>query len=259
MSERLNSLFDLTGRVALVTGGAGDIGIAYARGLAEAGASVALADLNADAAQAAAGSLTDAGHTAIGMGVDVTSPESAAAMVATTMDSYGRVDILINNAAIMRQLPPYGLTTMPLADFDMVMNVNFRGPLVCSQAVFPVMRKQRYGRIIHGLSAGAFIPGGIYGVSKFALHGLTINMASEFAHFGINVNAIAPGLVASESGYEALPKDSEFRTAIEATIPGKKSAPPEDLVGTLLLLCSPAGDWINGQSILVDGGWVTRL
>jgi NAD(P)-dependent dehydrogenase (short-subunit alcohol dehydrogenase family) len=101
--------------------------------------------------------------------------------------------------------------------------------------------------------------GGIYGVSKFALHGLTVNLASELGGRGINVNAIAPGLVDNESAYVALPKDSPFRDAIAQTIPGKPSGPPEDLVGTLLLLCSRAGDWITGQTILVDGGWITRL
>ena len=103
------------------------------------------------------------------------------------------------------------------------------------------------------------MPGGIYGVSKYALHGLTCNLASELGGRGINVNGIAPGLVDNESGYVSLPKDSPFRDAIAAAIPGKKSGPPEDLVGTLLLLCSKAGDWITGQTISVDGGWVMRL
>ena len=103
------------------------------------------------------------------------------------------------------------------------------------------------------------MPGGIYGVSKYALHGLTINLASELGGRNINVNAIAPGLVDNESGYVSLPKDSPFRDALAAAIPGKTSGPPEDLVGTLLLLCSRAGDWITGQTILIDGGWITRL
>jgi NAD(P)-dependent dehydrogenase (short-subunit alcohol dehydrogenase family) len=103
------------------------------------------------------------------------------------------------------------------------------------------------------------MPGGIYGVSKFALHGLTINLASELGWRNINVNAIAPGLVDNDSGYASLPKDSPFRDAIAAQIPGKPSGPPTDLVGALLLLCSGAGDWITGQTILIDGGWITRL
>jgi NAD(P)-dependent dehydrogenase (short-subunit alcohol dehydrogenase family) len=91
------------------------------------------------------------------------------------------------------------------------------------------------------------------------LHGLTANLAAELGPRGINVNAIAPGLVDNESGYVSLPKDSPFRDALAAQIPGKTSGPPDDLVGTLLLLCSRAGDWINGQTISVDGGWIMRL
>ena len=101
--------------------------------------------------------------------------------------------------------------------------------------------------------------GGIYGVSKLALHSLTANLATELGSRNINVNAIAPGLIESESGFASLPKDSPMRAALEASIPGQKSGPPEDLVGTLLLLCSAAGRWITGQTYSVDGGWIMRL
>ena len=252
-------LFDLTDKVAVITGGAGGIGVVYAEALAEAGASVVVADVNIDAATTTAESLVAKGHDVIGVDVDVRSAESAAAMAQAAVDAFGGVDILVNNAAIMVDLPPYGLADIPVAEWDRVIDVNFRGPLLCTQAVVPAMAARGGGRIVNGLSAGAFMPGGIYGVSKFALHGLTVNLASELGGRGINVNAIAPGLVDNESGYVALPKDSPFRDAIAATIPGKPSGPPEDLVGTLLLLCSKAGDWITGQTILVDGGWITRL
>jgi NAD(P)-dependent dehydrogenase (short-subunit alcohol dehydrogenase family) len=252
-------LFDLSGKVAIITGGAGGIGVVYAAALCEAGASVVLADLDAGAADRASSDLADKGHAAVGTAVDVRSAESAAAMTQTAIDAFGGIDILINNAAIMTDLPPYGLADIPVGDWDRVIDVNLRGPLLCTQAVVPAMVARGGGRIVNGLSAGAFMPGGIYGVSKFALHGLTVNLASELGGRGINVNAIAPGLVDNESGYAALPKDSPFRDAIAATIPGKPSGPPADLVGTLLLLCSKAGDWITGQTILVDGGWITRL
>lgn len=254
-----SELFDLTGKVAVITGGAGGIGVVYAEALAQAGASVVVADVNPDAATAAAASLADQGHAVVGTEVDVRSAESAAAMAQAAVDAFGGIDILVNNAAIMVDLPPYGLSNIPVDEWDRVNDVNFRGPLLCTQAVLPSMESRGGGRIVNGLSAGAFMPGGIYGVSKFALHGLTINLASELGGRGINVNAIAPGLVDNESAYVALPKDSPFREAIAATIPGKPSGPPSDLVGTLLLLCSRAGDWITGQTILVDGGWITRL
>jgi NAD(P)-dependent dehydrogenase (short-subunit alcohol dehydrogenase family) len=252
-------LFDLSGKVAVITGGAGGIGVVYADALADAGASVVLADLDAEAAARTAADLVAQGHEAIGTGVDVCSLDSAKAMAQAAVDAFGGIDILVNNAAIMVELPPYGLPDIPVEDWDRVMAVNFRGPLLCTQAVVPAMDQRGGGRIVNGLSAGAFMAGGIYGVSKYALNGLTVNLASELGHRNINVNAIAPGLVANESGYAALPKDSPFREALAMAIPGKTSGPPEDLVGTLLLLCSRAGDWITGQTILVDGGWIARL
>jgi NAD(P)-dependent dehydrogenase (short-subunit alcohol dehydrogenase family) len=113
------------------------------------------------------------------------------------------------------------------------------------------------GRIVNGLSAGGFMRGGgIYGTSKLALHSLTANLAVELGPRNNHVNAIAPGVVDTESGFTSLPEDSPVRAAMKAAIPGQKSGPPEDLVGTLLLLCSPAGRWINGQTYLVDGGWI---
>src|SRR5947209_5002140 len=232
-------LFDLTGKVAVITGGAGGIGVIYADALCQAGAAVVIADVNADAAQRTAAQLTEKGHRALGVQVDVTSPESTQAMAAAAIEAFGGIDILVNNAAIMTDLPPYGLSNMPVGEWDRVINVNLRGPLLCTQAVLESMSARGGGRIVNGLSAGAFMAGGIYGIS--------------------NVNGIAPGLVDNESGYVSLPKDSPFRDAIAAAIPGKTSGPPEDLVGTLLLLCSKAGDWITGQTISVDGGWVMRL
>jgi NAD(P)-dependent dehydrogenase (short-subunit alcohol dehydrogenase family) len=251
--------FDLSGKVAIITGGAGGIGTVYGRALCEAGASVVLADLDESAAQHAADELVAAGHAAIGTAVDVRSADSAKAMAQAAVDAYGGIDILVNNAAIMTDLPPFSLADMPVGDWDRVMNVNFRGPLLCIQAVVPAMEARGGGRIVNGLSAGGFMPGGIYGVSKFALHGLTINLAAELGPRHINVNAIAPGLVDNESGYVSLPKDSPFRDALATVIPGKTSGPPDDLVGTLLLLCSRAGDWITGQTILIDGGWISRF
>ena len=255
----VSELFDLSGKVAVITGGAGSIGTTYGRALGEVGASVVLADVDEGAATKAADALQGDGLAAVGVAVDVRDLASAQAMARTAVDAFGGVDILVNNAAIMRDLPQYGLSNMPVDEWDRVMDVNLRGPLLCTQAVLPSMLERGGGRIINGLSAGAFSAGGIYGISKYALHSLTANLASELGPRGINVNAIAPGLVAAESGYASLPADSPIRAALEAGIPGKKSGPPEDLVGTLLLLCSRAGDWINGQTVSVDGGWVMRL
>jgi NAD(P)-dependent dehydrogenase (short-subunit alcohol dehydrogenase family) len=254
-----NELFDLTGKVAIITGGAGSIGVVYGRALCDAGASVVLADVNQAAAEREAAKLTADGFAAVGVAVDVTDLGSTQRMAGAAIESFGGIDILVNNAAIMTDLPQYTLTQMPLPEWDRVMNVNVRGPLLCTQAVVESMTERGGGRIVNGLSAGAFMAGGIYGVSKLALHSLTANLATELGPRNINVNAIAPGLIESESGYASLAKDSPMREALEASIPGQKSGPPEDLVGTLLLLCSGAGKWITGQSYSVDGGWIMRL
>jgi NAD(P)-dependent dehydrogenase (short-subunit alcohol dehydrogenase family) len=254
-----NELFDVSGKVAVITGGAGSIGVVYGRALCEVGASVVLADVNGSLAEDEAAKLTADGFPAIGVAVDVTDRSSALSMATAATEAFGGVDILVNNAAIMTDLPRYTLTEMPVAEWDRVFNVNLRGPLLCTQAVVESMTARGGGRIINGLSAGAFMAGGIYGVSKFALHSLTANLATELGSRHINVNAIAPGLIESESGFASLPEDSPVRAALEATIPGQKSGPPDDLVGTLLLLCSAAGRWITGQTYSVDGGWIMRL
>ena len=243
----------------MITGGAGGIGVVYAEALAEAGAAVVVADLDVEAATAAADALAAKGHAVTGTRSTCARPSRRRRWGQAAVDAFGGVDILINNAAIMVDLPPYGLANMPVDEWDRVMDVNLRGPLLCTQAVFRRWRRAAAAASSTDCPPVRSCPAASTGSSKFALHGLTVNLASELGGRGINVNAIAPGLVDNESGYVALPKDSPFRDAIAATIPGKPSGPPEDLVGTLLLLCSRAGDWITGQTILVDGGWITRL
>ena len=256
---RASELFDLTGKVAVVTGGGGSIGAVYGRALVEAGAAVALADLDGKRANEQAVALAAEGHRAIGVELDITDPASAAAMAATVVARFGGIDILINNAALMSEIPRSSLVDLPVEWFERILRVNVMGAVVCTKAVRDSMVARGGGRIINGSSAGAFMPGGIYGISKLALHSVTVCLAGELGPLGINVNAIAPGLVENESGYRSLAKDDPIRGMLASIIPGKKSAPAEDLVGTLLLLCSRAGDWINGQTISVDGGWIRRL
>jgi NAD(P)-dependent dehydrogenase (short-subunit alcohol dehydrogenase family) len=251
--------FSLAGKVAIVTGGAGGCGEEYGRGLSAAGAQVVLADLDGERAEQKAQELRDQGREAVGVEVDITDPDAAAAMVQRTTDEFGGVDILINNAALMSEIPMQSILTLPLDWWERVMKVNVMGALVCSRAVVPSMLERGGGRIINQVSGGAFTPGGVYSISKLALVSLTATLATELGPRGINVNAIAPGFVADDAGYRSLGKDDPIRAAFLAQVPGKKEGPPDDLVGTILLLASSAGDWINGQTISVDGGWVMRL
>jgi NAD(P)-dependent dehydrogenase (short-subunit alcohol dehydrogenase family) len=251
---------DLAGKVAIITGGAGGIGAVFGRALAEHGASVVLADLDHERAAKVADAIVAEGGAATGVGLDVTDPDSTKAVVADTTARLGGLDILINSAALMAEIPFSPLETFPLDWWQRVLAVNLTGPLLCTQAAVPAMAARGGGRIVNMVSAGAFQPAGVYGVSKYALVGLTMNLASQLGAKGITVNAIAPGLVADEAGMRALP-EGPIRESIKAPIPLKThvEGPPEDLVGTLLLLVSATGGWITGQTISVDGGWVMRF
>ena len=231
----------------------------YGRALAEAGAAVVLADVNGGNAERVASELRDGGASASGVRVDITDRESADAMAAAATQEFGGVDILVNCAALMAEIPFGDLLDVSADLFDAVMRVNVLGAIHCSAAVKASMLERGGGRIINQVSAGAFMPGGLYGISKIGLVNVTATLATSLGPLGINVNAIAPGLVMNEPGFRSLAEDSPMRAAIAAGIPGKKTAPAEDLVGALLLLASDAGAWINGQTISVDGGWIIRL
>ncbi|MFC3173659.1 SDR family oxidoreductase [Novosphingobium bradum] len=253
--------FRLDGKVAIVTGAGGrgnSIGRAYALGLAKAGASVVVTDINAEGAKAVADEIVAAGGKAISVGVDITSAQDAARMVAAATEAFGGVDILVNNAALMAELSSPSPVDVPLDEWNRTMNVNVTGPLICSQAVIPAMRARGGGRIVNQVSGGAFPAASVYGISKLALVGLTTTFARMLGRQNIAVNAIAPGNVTSDAGKSMTPDDSPFIKFLEMNVAMRVRGEPDELVGTLLLLCSDAGSWITGQVIHVDGGWVLR-
>ena len=246
----------LQGRVAIVTGAAGGIGRAYARGLAEAGASVMLADIAVDAARAAATDLERDGYEVAAVEVDVADEASVGAMARATTDRFGSIDVLVNNAALMAEVVGQGtLTTIPMDVWHRTMAVNLTGPLLCSRAVVPHMIKNGYGKIINQSSGGAFLPGAHYSVSKLGLVSLTVSLAHELAKYGIRVNAIAPGWVNTDAGFRSA--GPEIREALAASIPFP-FADPEALVGGLVYLASAASDWVTGHTLNIDGGWIPR-
>ena len=253
--------FRLDGKVAIVTGAGGrgnSIGRAYAIGLAAAGAAVVVADINEAGAKAVAEEITAAGGKAIGVRVDVTDPAAAPAMAAAAVDAFGGIDILVNNAALMAEIGALQAADVPLDEWNRILNVNLTGALICSQAAIPSMRSRGGGRIVNQTSGGAFPAASVYGVSKLALVGLTTTLAKQLGKEGITANAIAPGNVVSDAGKQLVPEGSPFLQFLNMTVAARPQGQPDELVGTLLLLCSEAGAWITGQTLHVDGGWVIR-
>lgn len=262
MADFDNSRFDLSGKVAIVTGAGGrgnSIGRAYAIALANAGASVVVADLNAAGAEGVAAEITVAGGKAVAVQVDIADTASVAAMAKAAEDAFGGIDILVNNAALMVEIA----TGQPLiatdrAGFDKTMAVNVWGALNCAQAAVPSMAARGGGAIVNQVSAGAFPAQGLYGVSKLALAGLTTALATELGHQNIRVNAIGPGMTKTDAGNALTPDDSPWVQSVISRCPIQGRDTPDALCGALLLLVSDAGRWMTGQTLNVDGGWVMR-
>ncbi len=253
--------FRLDGKVAVVTGAGGrgnSIGRAYALGLGGAGASVVVADIKAEGAQSVCDEIASAGGNAIAVCADITEPESVQHLAKAAADAFGGVDILVNNAALMAELGYLPAIDIPIDQWNRILNVNLTGALICAQAMVPLMRKRGGGKIINQVSGGAFPAQSVYGVGKLALVGLTTTLARQLGRDKINVNAIAPGNTMSDAGKLLTPDDSPFVKLLEATVAMRVRGQPDELVGALLLLCSSAGDWITGQVLHVDGGWVLR-
>jgi NAD(P)-dependent dehydrogenase (short-subunit alcohol dehydrogenase family) len=259
--SQLDDRFSLVGKVAVVTGAGGrgnSIGRAYALGLAGAGAAVVVADLNEAGAGKVADEITAAGGRAIAVGVDITDPAQVARLADRAKAAFGGVDILVNNAALMAELSFTPASQVSVEEWNRVLAVNLTGALICSQAMAPLMRERGGGKIVNQVSAGAYPAASVYGVSKIALVGLTTTLAKELGGSNITVNAIAPGITMSDAGKSLTPEDSPFVKTVQAQAAIRVRGTPDDLVGALLLLCSKAGDWMSGQVLHVDGGFVIR-
>lgn len=247
----------LEGRVAIVTGGGHGIGKAYALRLAEEGAKVVIAELDEAAAHAVAAELNEQGQQALGIRTDVSDPASLDQMVAATLQKFGRIDVLINNAAIFATVPmsrsPFDQITV--AEWDLMMSVNLKGAWLASCAVIPQMRKQQYGKIIN-VSSGTALKGSPsrihYVTSKAGILGFTKTLANEVGSDNICVNCVAPGSTLSEEqpdeGVLQMRNDAIHTRAL------KRVQTPEDLTGAVVFFASADSDFITGQTLVVDGG-----
>ena len=248
--------FKLDGKVAVVTGGARGLGRGMAEGLAQAGADIALVDI-LDMSDAKA-SIEALGRKCTAIAADLRKKESVATIVDQAVKALGGIDILFNNAGIIRRAP---ITEFTEEDWDEVMNINIRTLFFLSQAVGKLMIKQgRGGKIVNTASMLSF-QGGIlvpsYTASKSAVMGLTRLLANELGAHNINVNAIAPGYMATDNT-KALREDPARNKAILDRIPAGRWGTPEDLQGAAVFLASKAADYLQGYTIAVDGGWLAR-
>jgi 3-oxoacyl-[acyl-carrier protein] reductase len=249
----------LDDQVIIVTGGAQGIGKAYCQALAGEGAKIVVADLNAEAAEAFVRELGEDGKDAMSVTVDVSNPDDAERMVSETLARFGRVDGLVNNAAIYQRPGLFRgpFDQIPVDDWDRVMAVNMRGVFLCCRAVISHMKERGSGKIIN-ISSSTVAQGtpnfAHYVTSKAGVIGFTRSVAREMGEYGINVNAIAPGYTLSMDDEDV---DDTVRATDQRSINNRalsRSEKPEDLVGTVVFLCSSDSDFITGQTLAVDGG-----
>ena len=245
----------LSKKVAIVTGSARGLGRDYALRLAEEGAQIVVSDI-LDGTRVKL-EIEERGGKAINFNTDVADEKSVEKMVEKTIETFGRIDILVNNAAIFADVVKYPFYELPLQDWEKMIRVNLTGAFICCKAVFPRMKKQGKGKIINISSSTFFsgVPNFIhYVTSKGAIIALTRAMAREAGGYGISVNAVAPGFTISEAvdGNPNFPEPA--RKAAVDTRCFKRDQRPADLLGTIVFLASDDSNFITGQTLVVDGG-----
>jgi len=247
------------GKVAVVTGAASGMGLVTARSFAEAGAAVALADIDERAARTAVDDLIAAGHRAIAVRCNVADEAEVAAMVDQTVEIFGRLDAAFNNAGI--QSPAVETADASGAEFDRVIAVNLRGVWNCMKYELKQMRQQGSGAIVNCSSIGGLIglPGrAVYHAAKHGVLGLTKSAALEYASRGIRINAVCPGTVDTPMVSAMLAKEADAMKEIMRDQPIGRLGRPEEIASAVLWLCSPGAGFVIGHALTVDGGFTAH-
>jgi NAD(P)-dependent dehydrogenase (short-subunit alcohol dehydrogenase family) len=253
----MSDLFDLTGKVAVVVGGHGGIGRVLALGLADFGADVAITSRKLEPLKKVAEEIQAKGRKTLAITVDVVHEESVAEMVKKVLETFPRIDILVNAHGLAIRKPA---ETFPIDEWQQVMDINTRGTWLCCQAVGRVMIKQKSGKIINLSSVrgryGLPADYAAYCASKGAVDTLTRTLACEWAKYNVLVNAVAPTIVETELTRTAL-ADPEYAKRMKSRIPLGRWAMPEDIIGATIFFASKASDFITGQILYIDGGVTT--
>ncbi len=253
-------MFDLHGKVAVVTGGNGGLGKSMARGLARAGAGVAIAARDQEKTKMTVNEIRDEfGVPVIGVPVDVRVKEQIESMLANVLDALGRVDILVNNAGINIKKFPQEFDT---AEWDAILEINLRGSFLCAQAVYPVMQSQGGGKIINVGSMTSIMGGGRfapYAASKGGIVQMGRDLAVAWGPANIQVNTILPGWIDTEMTRITRRIMTDLQQRVEARTPAGRWGTPGDLEGIAVFLASPASDFLTGTAIPVDGGFSITL
>lgn len=251
--------YDFTGKVAFVTGASAGMGEATARAFAQAGAAVALVDLDLPAAEALAAELTEQGHQALAIGVDVADEDQVAAAVARTVETFGRLDMAFNNAGIM--LAPVDPAEESGEAFERIVGVNLRGVWASMKHELAQMREQSSGAIVNCSSLGGLVGGvgrGTYHATKHGVIGASKSAALEYASLGIRVNVVCPGTIATPM-VERMTAGGELDHAQAiALIPMARLGQAEEVAQAVLWLCDPASSYVTGVALPVDGGYVAQ-
>ncbi|MGA8255556.1 MAG: SDR family oxidoreductase [Nocardioides sp.] len=244
-------------KVVVVTGAAQGIGEAYARALAAEGAAVVVADMNEESGAKVAASINESGGRAIFVATDVSSSDSAEAMVARTLEEFGGIDHLVNNAAIYGNMEFNLLISVDWDYYRKFMSVNMDGALVMTRATYPEIAKRGGGAIVNQSSTAAYLYSGFYGLAKAGINSLTQQLAHELGGQKIRVNAIAPGPTATEA--TKIQAGDAAKEIVRNSLAIKRMGSVDDMVGALLFLLSDDASWITGQILAVDGGQTFRL
>lgn len=258
-SAQPNPAYDFGGQVALVTGAASGMGRDTADAFAAAGAAVVLADIDHDAARAAADELSATGHRALGVACDVSDETQVAALIDQTLARFGRLDMAFNNAGIM--VPPTDAADEPAEQYDRVQAINLRGVWACMKHELRMMREQGSGAIVNCSSLGGLVgnPGrAAYHAAKHGVLGLTKSAALEYASRGIQINAVCPGTIETPMVADMIARGELDPQAAAADQPIGRLGRGEEIAAAVLWLCSPGASFVHGVALPVDGGYTAR-